>query len=154
QPGCWSRTSARPGLPLRPARPVRARACAARTSSTARARRDGTGARPAEPGSYIVQMTRRAGARIPIFAFIVVVLAFFVLAIVNAWNATDGQLPSLGRLTVAGLLWGAGLLAAAYGWTTLLGTDHRLVHAAAFLVAQLGKYAPGGVVQATSQVGL
>jgi hypothetical protein len=99
-------------------------------------------------------MTRRTLARIAIIAFVVVVLAFFVLAVVNAWHATNGQFPSLGRLTAAGLLWGAGLLAAAYGWTTLLGTEHRLVHAAAYLVAQLGKYAPGGVVQATSQVGL
>ena len=88
------------------------------------------------------------------FAFIAVVLVFFGLAIVNAWNATNGQLPSLGRLAVASVLWGAGILAAAYAWTTLLGTEHRVDHAAAFLVSQLGKYAPGGVVQATSQVGL
>jgi uncharacterized membrane protein YbhN (UPF0104 family) len=92
--------------------------------------------------------------RIATAAFVVVALVFFVLAIVSAWNATGGRLPSLWRLSAASALWAGGALAAATAWAVLLGGDDRIHHGAGFLVAQLGKYAPGGIVQATTQVGL
>lgn len=95
-------------------------------------------------------MVRRVGT----IALIVVVLAFFTYAVVDAWNATDGELPSVARIGVAVGLWMAGLLCAGFAWAMLLGGDHRMEHGASLIVAQLGKYVPGGVFQASGQVAL
>jgi hypothetical protein len=85
--------------------------------------------------------------------FVVAALVFFALALVDAWDATNGELPSIVRLAAATGLWCAGLIAGAYGWATLLG-GQRLDHGAALVLSQLGKYVPGGIWQATGQVGL
>jgi uncharacterized membrane protein YbhN (UPF0104 family) len=89
-----------------------------------------------------------------IVALVLVVLGFFVYAIVDAWRATDGELPSIARLVAAVALWMVGLVAGAYAWATLLGGDHRIEHGAALIVAQLAKYVPGGIWQASGQVAL
>ncbi len=85
---------------------------------------------------------------------VVVVLAFFVYAIVDAWNATGGELPSVARLAAAVALWAVGLVCGGYAWATLLGGEHRVEHGASLIVAQLAKYVPGGVWQASGQVAL
>jgi len=101
-----------------------------------------------------VSVSRRTWRRAAVVVLIVVVLAFFVYAVVDAWNATDGELPSVARLVAAVALWMVGLVAGAYAWATLLGGDHRLEHGAALIVAQLAKYVPGGIWQASGQVAL
>lgn len=83
-----------------------------------------------------------------------VVVAFFAYALVDAWDATDGELPSVARLAAAIGLWMVGLVCAGYAWAMLLGGDHRVEHGASLIVAQLGKYVPGGVFQASGQVAL
>ena len=47
-----------------------------------------------------------------------------------------------------------GVLSAAAAWATLLGGDRRLDHGAASIVSQIAKYIPGGVWQASGQLGL
>lgn len=89
-----------------------------------------------------------------VVALVLVVLGFFAYAIVDAWNATGGELPSVARLVAAVALWMVGLVCGGYAWATLLGGDHRLEHGAALIVAQLAKYVPGGVWQASGQVAL
>jgi hypothetical protein len=96
----------------------------------------------------------RIALRVAVSVFVAIVVAFFGLALVKAWQATDGELPSVWRILATAGLWTVGLLALAYAWATLLGGDRRVDHGAAVLVAQLGKYVPGGVWQATGQVGL
>jgi hypothetical protein len=85
--------------------------------------------------------------------FVVLALVFFVYAVVEAWRTTNGDLPSIPRLIIAGLLWCGGLLVGAFAWATLLGR-RRVDHAAGLLVSQLAKYIPGGIWQAAGQVSL
>lgn len=99
-------------------------------------------------------MNRRRLVRVAVAVFVPVVLAFFVYAIVDAWNQTNGELPSVARLVGAAALIAVGSLSGAVAWAFLLGTDRRVDHAASLLVAQLGKYVPGAVWQAASQIGL
>ena len=91
--------------------------------------------------------------RLAIALFVAAALVFFALALIDAWNATDGELPSVARLLIAGALASCGLIAGAIAWGLLLG-GRRVDHGAALLVSQLGKYIPGGVWQASGQVGL
>lgn len=91
----------------------------------------------------------RIGARI----FVVVALACFAIALVDAWKATDGVLPPVWRLGAAVGLWCIGLLAASLGWMILLG-ERRFEIAAGQLVSQLAKYVPGGIWQPAGQIGL
>jgi len=91
--------------------------------------------------------------RVATTVFVVASLAFFAYSLVDAWSATNGEFPSLYRLIGAGALWAVGLSSAAYGWAELLGGP-KLDNGAALIVSQLGKYVPGGIVQATGQVGL
>jgi glycosyltransferase 2 family protein len=107
---------------------------------------------PARPSRMRV-MHNLALRRVVITLFVLLVLVFFGIALVNAWNSTGGELPSVPRLLLAGALWSIGLLAGAFAWATLLG-GRRVDHGAALLVSQLGKYVPGGVWQVTGQVGL
>jgi glycosyltransferase 2 family protein len=100
------------------------------------------------------QSGRRMLLRIGVTIFVLAAIAFFVFALVNAWHKTNGTFPAIWRLVAAGGLWAVGLLAAAYAWGVLLGGERRLDHAAGLLVSQLGKYIPGGVWQASGQVGL
>jgi glycosyltransferase 2 family protein len=86
-------------------------------------------------------------------AFVALALAFFAVALIDAWHATGGELPSVPRLVLAGLLQAVGLFAAAYAWATLLGGS-RVDHGASLFVANLGKYIPGAVWQATGQITL
>jgi len=97
---------------------------------------------------------RRTLFRLAIAAFVVVAIVFFALALIKAWQDTDGQLPEVWRMLVTGGLAVLVLLAFGYAWAVLLGADRRIDHLAAFLVANLGKYIPGAVWQATGQVGL
>ena len=97
---------------------------------------------------------RRALIRIAVAIFVALALAFFVFTVIDAWHATNGELPSIPRLLGAAALWACGLLAGAFAWATLLGGDRRVDHGAALLVSQLAKYVPGGVWQVTGQVGL
>jgi uncharacterized membrane protein YbhN (UPF0104 family) len=98
--------------------------------------------------------SRRTLFRIAVVAFVVLAIAFFALALVKAWQDTDGELPEVWRMLVTGGLAVFVLLAFGYAWAVLLGADRRVDHLAAFLVANLGKYIPGAVWQATGQVGL
>src|SRR5258708_1107280 len=93
-------------------------------------------------------------ARTAITIFVLLVIGFFVFALAEAWNATNGAVPSVPRLAAAAGLFAAGLLVGAFAWATLLGGNRRVDHVAAVLVTQLAKYVPGGVWQATGQVGL
>ena len=97
---------------------------------------------------------RRVLVRVAIAVFVVAAIVFFALALVSAWHKTNGTFPAVWRLVCAGALWAVGLIAAAYAWGVLLGGERRLDHAAGLLVSQLGKYLPGGVWQASGQVGL
>ena len=97
---------------------------------------------------------RKTLIRIAVAIFVALALAFFAITLVNAWNATNGEIPSLPRFIAAGALWACGLLVGATAWATLLGGDRRVDHGAALLVSQLGKYVPGGIGQVTGQVGL
>jgi hypothetical protein len=101
-----------------------------------------------------VKPARRLLLRIGVTVFVIAAVAFFALALVSAWHKTNGTFPAVWRLVAAGALWGVGLLAAAYAWGVMLGGERRLDHAAGLLVSQLGKYIPGGVWQASGQVGL
>lgn len=97
---------------------------------------------------------RKALLRVGVAVFVLLAIGFFVYTIIDAWNATEGELPSIPRMLAAAALWGCGLIAGAFAWATLLGGDRRVDHGAALLVSQLGKYVPGGVWQVTGQVGL
>jgi glycosyltransferase 2 family protein len=101
-----------------------------------------------------VNTRRRALLRVAVAVFVVLAIAFFAFALVDAWNETDGVLPEAWRLLASGGLAAFALLCGAYGWATLLGGDHRIEHGAALVVAQIGKYIPGAVWQATGQLGL
>lgn len=92
--------------------------------------------------------------RVVVLIAIAVVVGFFAYALVDAWDATDGEFPSVARLAAAIGLWMVGLVCAGYAWAMLLGGHHRVEHGASLIVAQLGKYVPGGVFQASGQVGL
>jgi uncharacterized membrane protein YbhN (UPF0104 family) len=92
--------------------------------------------------------------RVVVSIFVVLTIGFFVYAIVDAWNATNGELPTLGRVLAASALWVVGLIAGAIAWATLIGGDRRVDHGAALLVSQLAKYVPGGIWQASGQVGI
>ncbi len=98
-------------------------------------------------------LNRKAVGRVAIAIFVLLAITFFALALVDAWSATNGELPSLGRLAAAFGCAAFGLLSAAFAWGILLG-GRRVDHGAALLVSQLGKYVPGGIWQATGQVGL
>ena len=100
-----------------------------------------------------MKLKSKVAQRVAVTAVVVVSLVFFSIAIVKAWDATNGELPSVARLAIAGALITTGLLAAAYAWGVLLG-GRRVDHGAALLVSQLGKYVPGGVWQLTGQIGL
>ena len=102
----------------------------------------------------LVSRRRTAFLRIGIAVFLALTIGFFVYAIVDAWSATNGDLPSVPRLVAAAGLWACGLIVGAFAWAILLGGDRRVDHGAASLVSQLGKYVPGGVWQVTGQVGL
>lgn len=92
--------------------------------------------------------------RVATAVFVALALAFFAYALSDAWNQTHGRFPSITRLLGAMLLVAAGLVAAAGAWLSLLDTDDRGDHAAAFFVSQLGKYIPGAIWQAAGLVSL
>ena len=98
--------------------------------------------------------TRKAIIRIAVAIFVVLAIAFFAFALVKAWSDTNGELPDVPRIIATALLTLVSLLAGAYAWGTLLGGGRKLDHGASLLVAQIGKYIPGAVWQATGQVGL
>jgi glycosyltransferase 2 family protein len=98
----------------------------------------------------VPRIVRRVGAGV----FVMVVLAFFAYTLADAWNKTDGRLPSIARLGFAAFLVAVGLLAAATAWANLIGSDRRLDHGAALLLSQLGKYVPGAIWQAAGLVSL
>jgi glycosyltransferase 2 family protein len=100
-----------------------------------------------------VTVRRTTLVRIAVAAFVAVAIVFFVLALVAAWRESS-ELPSVWRLCAVGALWVIGVLSAAYAWAALLGGDHRLEHGAAAIVSQIAKYIPGGVWQASGQLGL
>jgi uncharacterized membrane protein YbhN (UPF0104 family) len=102
----------------------------------------------------VTASTKRIALRVAISVFVALVVVFFGVAVVKAWQATHGEIPSVWWVLATAGLWTVGLLALASAWVTLLGGDQRLVHGAAALVSQLGKYVPGGVWQATGQVGI
>ena len=96
----------------------------------------------------------RSVRRVAAGVFVVLALAFFAYTLADAWNETDGRLPSVARLGGATLLVAIGLAAAVVAWVSLLETEHRLDHAASLLVSQLGKYVPGAIWQAAGLVSL
>ena len=83
--------------------------------------------------------------------FVLLVVVGFGYALVDAWNVTHGRLPSVWRVAVSCALGAAGIVAGSVGWAAVLG-DQRGEVRAGFIVAQLGKYVPGGVWQATGQL--
>jgi uncharacterized membrane protein YbhN (UPF0104 family) len=85
--------------------------------------------------------------------FVLLAIACFAIALVEAWDQTS-TLPGIWRLVTAGLLCAIGLLSVAWSWATLLGGNRRLDHVAAALVSQIAKYVPGGIWQASGQIGL
>jgi uncharacterized membrane protein YbhN (UPF0104 family) len=82
-----------------------------------------------------------------------VAIGFFAYALVDAWRSTDGTLPAVWRMLLAGGIWWIGELGAAFAWMVLLN-DRRVEIGAGLLAAQLAKYIPGAVWQPASQVGL
>lgn len=81
-------------------------------------------------------------------------LVFIGLALRDALRDPDlTLLPSAPGLVVAVLAVVIGLTAATIGWARLLGVQDPRVVARGFLLAQLGKYIPGGVWQVVGQVG-
>lgn len=81
-------------------------------------------------------------------------LAFLGLALVDALQDPDlTVLPDSGALLLAIGAVVAGLWAQVLGWSRLLGVQQMRVVARGFLLAQLGKYIPGGVWQVVGQVG-
>ncbi len=97
---------------------------------------------------------RKGLIRVVVAVFVALAIGFFAYTIIDAWNATNGELPSLARILAAAALWTVGLIAGATAWATLIGGDRRVDHGASLLVSQLAKYVPGGVWQASGQVGL
>lgn len=98
-------------------------------------------------------MTRRlwAGVRI---AFAALGFAFIAFALRDALRDPDlAVLPSVPAMVVAVVAVVAGLWSAVVGWAVLLGEPVSRTVARGFLVAQLGKYIPGGVWQVVGQVG-
>ncbi|HEX9775474.1 MAG TPA: hypothetical protein VGB83_07830 [Actinomycetota bacterium] len=85
--------------------------------------------------------------------FGLVSLAFVAIAFQTALGRYEGSVvpawPAIGAATV---LVGAGISFGARGWADLLGTRDRAV-VSGFLLAQLGKYVPGGFWQHAGQVG-
>ena len=83
---------------------------------------------------------------------VVVALVALGVALVETWDRSRGvPLASSPRLALAGLSLAAALLVAGRAWCDLVEQRPRRV-LAGFLVAQLGKYVPGGVWQAVGQV--
>lgn len=101
----------------------------------------------------LVTVRRSTLVRVAVVVFVAVAIVFFVLALVAAWRES-AALPSTWRLCVVGALWVIGVISAAFAWATLLGGDHRVAHGAASIVSQIAKYIPGGVWQASGQLGL
>ena len=85
--------------------------------------------------------------------FVAVAVFGFVYSIVDAWRDTNGRLPSVPRFVLAAVLWGCGLVASSFAWSWIVG-DRRFQIRAGFVVSQLGKYVPGGILQAAGQVRL
>lgn len=86
--------------------------------------------------------------------FAAVGLVFIGLALRDALRDPDlAVLPSPTALAVAVVVVVVGMWAAVAGWARLLGVDSPRTVARGFLVAQLGKYVPGGVWQVVGQVG-
>lgn len=100
-----------------------------------------------------MSVKRSTLVRIAVVLFVAAAIVFFVLALVGAWRESSA-LPSVWRLGAVGGLWVIGVLSIAYAWATLLGGDHRLEHGAASIVSQIAKYIPGGIWQASGQMGL
>lgn len=86
-------------------------------------------------------------------AIVALALVGFGYSIVTAWRDTDGAVPSVPRLIVAALLWAGGLFVSSFAWMWVVGDRRRPIRAG-FIVSQLGKYVPGGVIQAAGQVRL
>ncbi len=81
-------------------------------------------------------------------------LVFIGFALRDALRDPDlTLLPSAGGIALALLAVVVGLIAATIGWARLLGVQDPRVVARGFLLAQLGKYIPGGVWQVVGQVG-
>jgi uncharacterized membrane protein YbhN (UPF0104 family) len=99
-------------------------------------------------------VNKRALKIVAVTIFVATTLAFFVYAVIKAWNDTNGDIPSIPRLVAAITLWAGGLIVSAWAWAAMLGGPRRLHHGAGFVVSQLAKYVPGGIWQATGQVGL
>jgi uncharacterized membrane protein YbhN (UPF0104 family) len=91
----------------------------------------------------------RAGVAV----FVALAIVFFAVALREAWKQTS-TLPGIWRLATAGLLCAIGLLSVSLSWATLLGGNRRRDHIAASLVSQIAKYVPGGIWQASGQIGL
>lgn len=86
--------------------------------------------------------------------FAAIGLVFIGLALRDALRDPDlTVLPSATALVVAVLVVVVGLMAAVAGWARLLEVGNPLHVARGFLVAQLGKYIPGGIWQVVGQVG-
>jgi glycosyltransferase 2 family protein len=96
----------------------------------------------------------RSLRRVAAGVFVVLALAFFAYTLADAWNETNGRLPSVARLGGAALLVALGLVAAAVAWVSLLESGNRLDHGASLLLSQLGKYVPGAIWQAAGLVSL
>ncbi|MGA1556830.1 MAG: lysylphosphatidylglycerol synthase domain-containing protein [Ilumatobacteraceae bacterium] len=68
-----------------------------------------------------------------------------------AADSGSASWPSPGRLALAAVCVAMTLLCAALNWAALVGVGRRAVLVRGFLIAQLGKYVPGGVVQLVGQ---
>ena len=80
-------------------------------------------------------------------------IAFLVAAFLSTWDRSQGlALPALPALLLAGLVTAAGLVSALIGWTVLLGGAPVRRIASGFLLAQAGKYVPGGLWQVVGQI--
>ncbi len=98
-------------------------------------------------------MRRVPWRRVASAVFVVAAIAFFAVALVDTWGDANGAaVPSVLAFAVAGVLCAVVLVAACEAWIILLGTVRRRAHSPGFLIAQLGKYVPGGIWQAMGQV--
>src|SRR5689334_10315211 len=77
---------------------------------------DGRRGARGRPGGVTVSALRPGVRRAIVVALVLVVLGFFAYAIVDAWNATGGELPSVARLVAAVALWMVGLVCGGYAW--------------------------------------
>lgn len=93
-----------------------------------------------------------------LLGWLLAVVAAFGVSVAVKRSSSDVNLlaaPSVAQVVIASLFILLTLLSNSSAWSLLfVGSRHRVALAKGFLVAQLGKYVPGGIVEAASQISL